>query len=354
MDTTAANGTVDWNEILVLVEIILVIVIGGGLGGLVNFILAQSEVKAQAANNTFKSTDGNVHPADRYLTLPQSVTVGITAAFLVPLFLSLIQSTLLTSARTDIGSLLIFAGFCVAAGIGSRTFVRGIADRISRQALQLAEEAKQQSSQAAQQVEDVQKQSDTAVQTAKQVENKVLDVRGEMQNNLNQAMGMLMTDTGGGESILEKGFDPPEVEIHKLENEYNRIRKDEGSGPSRTFTMTRLVHAMIDLFKGEEFEFDVLPHLRETSDMGKRLSGYAYLNAHPDFEMLDELITSAQKAEAFGQYWGIQAIGESLKGKRETDLKPESLVMLDNFLNNIQRGTDRYWILSQIREKLKA
>jgi len=97
-----------------LFVILGIIILAGGLGGLVNYFLAQSDRKARR-----KGADTALD-ANEYLTWWQSMIIGVASALLVPLFLSLISSTLLAEAKNDVVKGFVFAGFCLAAGIASR------------------------------------------------------------------------------------------------------------------------------------------------------------------------------------------------------------------------------------------
>lgn len=98
--------------------VIGVIVGAGTLGGAINYLLLpKSELEATSKT--------------------KSVALGIGASFLVPLFLNMISSNLLDSIRTtpgEIVKILVFAGFCLIAAISSTAFIKGISDRILKEA----------------------------------------------------------------------------------------------------------------------------------------------------------------------------------------------------------------------------
>lgn len=54
------------------------------------------------------------------------ILLGIIASCMVPLFLHLITSDLLTRATTEFNSLLIFMGFCLIASVSSNTFIQSM------------------------------------------------------------------------------------------------------------------------------------------------------------------------------------------------------------------------------------
>jgi hypothetical protein len=99
------------------------------------------------------------HEADApKLTLSRALLVGITASFMVPLFLNMISSDLLEQVRGDTSKLLVFGGFCLIAAVSSRAFTRTVPDRILhelKQAKSEAAEAKLEAGRALQAAQEV-------------------------------------------------------------------------------------------------------------------------------------------------------------------------------------------------------
>jgi hypothetical protein len=93
------------------------------------------------ANHVLESMDTQIEPqlaARRPLW--KYVLVGVVAAFAVPLFLSLAQSTLLremlAKGLSDPGffpSLFIYSGFCIVAAFSSRAFLTSLSERVTQQ-----------------------------------------------------------------------------------------------------------------------------------------------------------------------------------------------------------------------------
>jgi hypothetical protein len=79
-----------------------------------------------------------------------SVLAGIGAAFLMPLFMRIISSTLLTSivgTGYSTEDVLVFAAFCLLAAISSKAFIQSLTDKVLQQvnkAVRDAGEAKEQ------------------------------------------------------------------------------------------------------------------------------------------------------------------------------------------------------------------
>jgi hypothetical protein len=78
----------------------------------------------------------------------KSMFIGFTAAFVVPLFLSLARSSLISDILSrkaadgtpDLSDMLILAGFCIVAALSARTFMQGV----SRQVMNIARETREQ------------------------------------------------------------------------------------------------------------------------------------------------------------------------------------------------------------------
>ncbi|HWZ45426.1 MAG TPA: YEATS-associated helix-containing protein [Candidatus Saccharimonadales bacterium] len=91
------------------------IMLGMGLfGGAINFLLATKK-------------------DDPEKTKLKSVGAGLAASLLVPLFLKVIGSDLLTK-KMVLTDLLVFGGFCLIAAISSKAFMKTLAERVLQQA----------------------------------------------------------------------------------------------------------------------------------------------------------------------------------------------------------------------------
>jgi len=99
-----------------LTKLILVMVLFGLLGGVVNFIYSYPKTKKDARRPV---TD-----------LLKSLVTGVAASFLVPVFLNMISSNLVRESETDPIKLVVFAGFCVIASASSKSFITGISGKV--------------------------------------------------------------------------------------------------------------------------------------------------------------------------------------------------------------------------------
>jgi hypothetical protein len=108
-------------ETTFLLILISVMIAAGTLGGIVNYFLNRKD-----------DPDGS--------SLGKSITVGIGASFLVPLFLNMISSNLTEMIRgssttpADLSKILVFAGFCLIAAISSTAFIKTLSDRVLKEA----------------------------------------------------------------------------------------------------------------------------------------------------------------------------------------------------------------------------
>lgn len=101
--------------------ILLIIVIAGVIGGFAAYYLNDTENKSKH----------------------RSVTLGISAAFIVPVLLNMISSDLLEKAQSEIHKLFVFAGFCVLAAVFSRNFLENIYNKVLQQVGNISDKVKQ-------------------------------------------------------------------------------------------------------------------------------------------------------------------------------------------------------------------
>ena len=143
--------------------------------------------------------------------------------------------------------------------------------------------------------------------------------------------------------------DKAQAEMDKLVENYNQIRATQPRGDLRTRRMTSVVRQMIELAP-QLRNFPIGQALKEATDRGKRLAGYAYLYSVPEYQRLDELIDSVTQIEdkPFGQYWGIQAIGRILEMKGSSDVSATAIQGLRHFHESLEHGTDRHYELRRI------
>jgi hypothetical protein len=138
--------------------IIGVILFAGTLGGWMNYLVSQ----AQTVKDDQPGKDGAPPPEKRvrWSDLSRSMLLGIGAAFLVPLFLNMISSTLVENTHSldkgfDYPKILVFLGFCLVAAISSTAFIKTISERV----LRLAEEAKKTGHEAKEEAREAKQQA---------------------------------------------------------------------------------------------------------------------------------------------------------------------------------------------------
>lgn len=120
--TPAVAGGVRAFDGMELSSVIILMIVAGALGGLVNYGLARTE------SSTVRD-------------IGWSILIGLGASLLVPLFLNTISSTLLTGLLEGTGSKadpFVFFGFCLLGAIASRSLIQTLSQKI----LRTAEEAK--------------------------------------------------------------------------------------------------------------------------------------------------------------------------------------------------------------------
>ncbi len=91
--------------------LLAIMVLAGAFGGVVNYLI---EKKGNPEQSSWL----------------RSIVVGVAASFLVPLFLSMISSDLVSRSESDPGAMLVFTGFCLVAAISSLGFIRRLSDKV--------------------------------------------------------------------------------------------------------------------------------------------------------------------------------------------------------------------------------
>ena len=102
-------------------------ILGGAAGGLASWVLAPADEQ-----------EGGVR-----FGIIGYVSVGVVAAFVVPLFLSMAQRELISpeaGADIEAGDIFIFVGFCIIAGLSARAFIQTISDRLLVEVRQVCEQ----------------------------------------------------------------------------------------------------------------------------------------------------------------------------------------------------------------------
>ncbi|GLR62901.1 YEATS-associated helix-containing protein [Marinospirillum insulare] len=149
-----------------------VMLIAGVFGGLVNFYLLNQNNRDTTA-------------------MLRSVVVGVGAAFLVPVILDLVGSSIVTQSQNDPGQLLIYTGLCLIAAIASRLVVTNKLDR----SLMAADSAKSDVEELRVQVKQLQQsiypliETETEMDLAREEEQEVLDTLDVASTQVLKALG---------------------------------------------------------------------------------------------------------------------------------------------------------------------
>jgi hypothetical protein len=145
-------------------QLIIVMIATGIAGGLAGYFISLDRGTDRQARSGESSTR-IVAPWLKYVFL------GITAAFIVPLFLSLAKSSLvgdLLKGGPVTSDIFVFAGFCLVAATSSRTFIQSISDRVlreAREARETAEAAQKQVEQAVDSITEPESDEEPVAQT---------------------------------------------------------------------------------------------------------------------------------------------------------------------------------------------
>ena len=93
------------------ITLIIIMTLSGLLGGGANYF-------------------SDVISEDEKYPLVKRLIYGLAAAFVVPLFLNMISSSLLEDSKGDPIKLFVFAGFCIIAALSSKSFLTSISKKI--------------------------------------------------------------------------------------------------------------------------------------------------------------------------------------------------------------------------------
>lgn len=95
--------------------------------------------------------------------------------------------------------------------------------------------------------------------------------------------------------------------------------------------------------------------LLQSPDVGSRLSGYAYLYSRPAFKFIEDLVTAiAADPTAFGQYWGIQALGKIMANEPEGEISARCRKQLKQYYENLPKGVDRKYELGKLMQVING
>ncbi len=112
---TVINGssveTLLMTDSIYAIVIIIIMLIAGIVGGIAAYYLNDADDKSKR----------------------RSMTLGIVAAMIVPVFLNMISSHLLLDAQKEVDKLFVFLGFCVLAAVFSRNFLENIYNKVLQQ-----------------------------------------------------------------------------------------------------------------------------------------------------------------------------------------------------------------------------
>lgn len=171
-----------------LFEIVSAMVVAGLIGGLVNY--SQLDHSLDDSNKQF--LQGNLF---------RVMVLAVSASLLVPVFLQMISSNIITESTKTPKDFLVFFGFCLAAAITSRAFVESITKKLLNQ----IEETKQQ-------VQEVSTQAKQETQEIKILKSENLLLEGwllrkenkykEALLKLNEAIVLYETDRAWGNKAL--------------------------------------------------------------------------------------------------------------------------------------------------------
>ena len=281
-----------------------VIFVAGVIGGMVEF---------------FHFKDRTVTAKPRGKTLAISILMGMVAAFLVPLFLAMISSNLIS----DIGkrafnyksfiNLLILFGFCLLASMYSRSLIRVVSDRWRRNE------------------RDVPETQTNTILMKFQAAQKSEEFRG---------------------SMLAIPVELPEgTTMESLASDYDRIQGRENLSPDNLNQCQHVVRQMLTLAPNilkTTNSYKVAEELNDSESVGRRIGAYAFLYVNPSSQYVETIIDNLSKDidDPFAQYWALLALNQSVDGAEDID--ESHWKKFRNYYGQLEPGSPRYHEASQI------
>lgn len=166
----------------------------GMLGGAVNFFLAEVPPEKAPEKTAEKTRAADKSNAVKPLKWWQHLIIGVSAAFVVPVFLNSIGSNLIAEFKSTVvtaevlSKLLVLDGFCLLAAISSRAFIRSMSDFLLQQVKEVSREVKehkQEVADAKKAATDVKKAVDEVKQTAEEKTQKI----NELEDSIKEVKG---------------------------------------------------------------------------------------------------------------------------------------------------------------------
>lgn len=201
-----------------------IIALFGFLGGSINYL------------SKSKPDDHNIDRRE----FRKSVITGIGASFLVPLFLNMISSDLISESINDPYKLLVIAGFCLIASISAKPFIDSMSDKIIKQIQEDNKELRRE-------VNAVAKEVDSVVGSQTELEES------ESENETTARLNREMQDIENRErlqrlKIYDKDDDEVRV-IKALGNGEYKYRTESGITKGTYIDTTKLSDILDELIK---------------------------------------------------------------------------------------------------------
>lgn len=174
------NADPDWWVIFACISL------SGLFGGLTRFFLDWYLADDDGATGSGENSATKLLGASpSWATFFGNLIVGVTGAFLVPLFLNSISSTLLETSTVEAHQpkLFILIGFCLAASVFAKQFI----PTVGAKALRIAGEAKEESDEAKKESDEAKKESEGAMASAVEAQSAAEEARQTAKDAVNGA-----------------------------------------------------------------------------------------------------------------------------------------------------------------------
>jgi len=216
-----------------------------------------------------------------------SVTAGVGAAFLIPLFLRIVASSLLSdilNGSPKPEDLFVFAAFCLLAAISSKAFIQTLSDRVLKE----AREARQQAKETKEMVNEVEESAEQAKSVARIAQDTA---RYGLGHRVSQKLA-----SSSDFPIIPSGSEPDDPWAGQFGG------KSEANG--------RLLKARIEPFPDEPDYCSIKLTVCSTDPDKSPLEGHVQFHLHPTYKNDKPIVPVIRgKAELNIAAWGAFTVG---------------------------------------------
>ena len=293
--------------------VLLVMLVGGIIGGTVNFFYAPV-------------------PGDQPNSLGRCVILGIGASALVPVFLFVTQSKILDKLFNPVQAgvltesekainMLVFIGLCLLAAISSARFIASVSDRVIAQLEKKVEQNAEEIEKTKSKVEAVETDAHQAGETAAATEEKTRENKESIRALKDMQRSRILTGAGAsGRAIAlanEPRLNPPPVSDRPLVADDPQKGRWGGQPTRSSCQLSALVRAV----DSDNDFFRVLLRVTAPDSMPLPAGSTVVFHLHSTFRPpVRSVVMDQHKAALELVAWGAFTVGAVLPDGTELEL----------------------------------